>query len=100
MSRRCCAWHGPAGLLSVVNDQHCTPTATADLAQAVCHLLTAQAPFGLYHVTNAGQTTWYEFAQRTFALAGLSPELAPISTAGLRGAGAAPAVLRAVVGAV
>ncbi len=67
--------------ISVVNDQHCTPTATADLAQAVCHLLTAQAPFGLYHVTNAGQTTWYELAQRIFALAGLSPELAPISTA-------------------
>ena len=67
--------------IAVVNDQHCTPTATADLAQAVRHLLTAPAPFGLYHATNAGQTTWYEFAQRIFALAGLSPELAPISTA-------------------
>ena len=67
--------------ISVVNDQHCTPTATADLAQAVLRLLTAEAPFGLYHVTNAGQTTWYELARRTFALAGLSPELAPISTA-------------------
>ena len=67
--------------ISVVNDQHCTPTGTADLAQAVRHLLAARAPFGLYHVTNAGQTTWYEFAQRIFALAGLSPELTPISTA-------------------
>ena len=67
--------------IAVVNDQHCTPTATADLAQAVRHLLTAPAPFGLYHVTNAGETTWYEFAQRIFALAGLSPELAPTSTA-------------------
>ena len=67
--------------ISVVNDQHCTPTATADLAEAVLHLLTAPAPFGLYHVTNAGETTWYEFAQRIFALAGLSPEVAPISTA-------------------
>ena len=86
--------------ISVVNDQHCTPTATADLAQAVRHLLAAQAPFGLYHVTNAGQTTWYEFAQRIFALAGLSPELAPISTADVRGAGAATAVLGAVFGAV
>ena len=44
--------------IAVVNDQHCTPTGTADLAQAVRHLLKAQAPFGLYHVTNAGQTTW------------------------------------------
>ena len=86
--------------ISVVNDQHCTPTATADLAQAVRHLLTAPAPFGLYHVTNAGQTTWYEFAQRIFALAGLSPEVAPISTAAFASTGAAPAVLRAVVGAV
>ena len=67
--------------ISVVNDQHCTPTATADLAQAVRDLLTAPAPFGLYHVTNAGETTWYEFAQRIFALAGLTPEVAPISTA-------------------
>ena len=67
--------------ISVVNDQHCTPTATADLAQAVRHLLTAPAPFGLYHVTNAGQTTWYKLARRIFALAGLSPKLAPTSTA-------------------
>ena len=67
--------------IAVVHDQHCTPTATADLAQAVRDLLTAQAPFGLYHVTNAGETTWYEFAQRIFALVGLAPELAPISTA-------------------
>ena len=67
--------------IAVVNDQHCTPTGTADLAQAVRHLLTAHAPCGLYHVTNAGETTWYEFAQRIFVLAGLSPALAPISTA-------------------
>ncbi|MAG35754.1 MAG: dTDP-4-dehydrorhamnose reductase [Dehalococcoidia bacterium] len=65
---------------TVVDDQHCTPTATADLAQAVRELVAAPAPFGLYHVTNAGQTTWYEFAQRTFELAGLSPDLSPIST--------------------
>jgi dTDP-4-dehydrorhamnose reductase len=67
----------------VVNDQVMTPTATADLATAVARLLErdGQVPYGLYHVTSAGQCSWYEFAKTIFELGGLRVDLSPITTA-------------------
>ena len=56
--------------LRVVADQHCTPTFVPHLARAILFLLGASdtnprpAPWGTYHVTNTGQTTWYDFAGR------------------------------------
>lgn len=66
--------------LKVVNDQTCTPTATADLAQATCKLLESNQT-GLFHVTNRGETTWCEFAQEIFRIAGLDVRVLPISSA-------------------
>jgi dTDP-4-dehydrorhamnose reductase len=66
--------------LTIVDDQTCTPTATADLAAALVKLLETDA-FGLYHATNAGETTWHEFARTVFDLAGLAVETVPITTA-------------------
>jgi dTDP-4-dehydrorhamnose reductase len=63
--------------LQVVADQVCTPTATVDLARAVVELLTMEA-VGLFHVTNEGGCSWYEFAAAIFALGGMCPELTPI----------------------
>jgi len=63
----------------VVADQICTPTAAADLADAVVDLL-QQRRNGLYHRTNAGLCSWYEFASAIFEQAGLSVDLEPIST--------------------
>jgi dTDP-4-dehydrorhamnose reductase len=54
----------------VVNDQHCTPTYVPHVARALRFLIDIQAS-GLYHVTSAGQTTWYEFAREIFRQAGL-----------------------------
>jgi dTDP-4-dehydrorhamnose reductase len=34
--------------------------------------------YGLYHLTNAGQCNWYEFAAAIFEFAGLSPDLTPV----------------------
>lgn len=67
----------------VVDDQVLTPTATADLAAAVAELLErdGQAPYGLYHVTSAGQCSWYEFAKTIFELSRLQVDLSPITTA-------------------
>ena len=57
-------------------DQRGTPTFTADLARALVEIVAGgRAPYGTYHVTNTGTTTWYEFACRTVELAGL-PEVA------------------------
>lgn len=66
-------------LLSVVNDQHCTPTSTRDLAEAITRLITTDQ-FGLYHATSRGQTTWYEFAQTIFDLAKIDVQTKPITT--------------------
>lgn len=66
--------------LKVVNDQHCTPTSTMDLARASIELISADTPYGLYHLTNAGECTWYEFACSIFELSGKSPELYPVGS--------------------
>lgn len=57
------------GPVAVVDDQHGCPTFTTDLAAAVRLLVAARLP-GVFHVTNAGPTTWFGLARDVFALAG------------------------------
>jgi dTDP-4-dehydrorhamnose reductase len=65
--------------LKVVDDQHLAPTSTFDLAPELEALLGTDA-FGLYHLTAAGECTWYDFARAIFELTGQEPELAPTTT--------------------
>jgi dTDP-4-dehydrorhamnose reductase len=65
--------------LRVVNDQRCTPSFTADVAAATAALIAADAR-GLYHVTNGGDCTWYEFAREIFRLGGVRADLTPITS--------------------
>ena len=66
----------------VVTDQVGQPTWTADLAERLLLLGAGQAPPGVYHATNAGRTSWYDFAKRIYALAGADPGLVePVTTA-------------------
>ena len=65
--------------VKVVDDQRCTPTATADLAEATVKLLATGAT-GLFHITNAGATTWFELAREIFRHSQLSVDLTPISS--------------------
>ena len=60
--------------LSVVDDQIGQPTWTVDLAAKMVELLDSGAPFGIYHGTSSGETSWYEFARAVFRNAGLDPE--------------------------
>ena len=57
----------------VVDDQRGQPTWTVELAHAIVGLVEAQAPFGTYHGTSSGETTWFGFAQAIFAGLGLDP---------------------------
>lgn len=66
--------------LRIVNDQRCTPTSTADLAEAILELLSTPA-YGTYHATNAGECSWAEFAAEIFRLAELRTKVIPITTA-------------------
>lgn len=59
---------------SVVDDQVGQPTWTADLAAQIVRLLESEAPAGVYHGTNSGEATWYEFARAVLEEAGLDPE--------------------------
>ena len=58
------------GEVRVVNDQNGQPTFTGDLAKQIVDLVLSNAPVGIYHGTNSGQATWFEFAQEIFKLSG------------------------------
>jgi dTDP-4-dehydrorhamnose reductase len=74
---------GSGGPLHFVDDQRGCPTFTEDLAGMLLHLGIARRP-GLFHVTNQGVTTWFEFARDVVAAAGLDRSMVqPISTADL-----------------
>src|SRR5262245_43126254 len=66
--------------IRVVNDQRCTPSFTADVAATAVELI-GKGKFGLYHVTNGGDCTWFELAREVFMAAGVPAELTPITTA-------------------
>ena len=71
--------------IRIVADQHCTPSYVPHVARAVLFLAgftkAKPAPWGIYHVTNTGETTWYDFAVEIFRQAGLDVAVKPITTA-------------------
>ncbi len=71
------------GPLRFVDDQHGSPTFTADLAPAIVRLALDRRP-GTFHVTNQGATTWFGFARAVLRVAGLDPgRVEPIATSEL-----------------
>jgi dTDP-4-dehydrorhamnose reductase len=54
------------GQVRVVNDQVGQPTSAMDLAKQLVQLGLSTTPAGIYHGTNSGQATWFEFAQEIF----------------------------------
>ena len=59
---------------SVVDDQLGQPTWTADLAAQIVALLDAGAPAGIYHGTNSGEASWFDFARAVLEQNGLDPD--------------------------
>ena len=66
--------------LTVVSDQVGSPTYTMDLAQATLDLIARDAT-GILHVTNSGQTTWFDFASAILDEFSVQADLQPISSA-------------------
>ena len=66
--------------LNVVADQIGTPTYAADLAQAIVHILPQmnKSNKGIYHFTNEGVCSWYDFARKIMELLGLNCKVNPI----------------------
>jgi dTDP-4-dehydrorhamnose reductase len=65
--------------IKVVDDEIGAPAYTGDLAEATLALLKIGA-CGIYHVTNAGRCTRYEFAQEILRLAGLDTPITPCAS--------------------
>lgn len=60
--------------VSVVNDQVGQPTWTGDLARQIVELLDSAAAPGIYHATNSGTASWFEFTREIFQVVGLDPD--------------------------
>ena len=69
------------GEVRVVNDQVGQPTSAVDLAKQIVDLALGVAPAGVYHGTNGGQASWFDFAKEIFTLAGAdNKRVVPVSS--------------------
>lgn len=66
--------------IKVVSDMTFSPSYTLDVAKAI-RSIAERGTFGIYHVTNSGFCTWYEFACEALAQAGLHVPVRAISVA-------------------
>jgi dTDP-4-dehydrorhamnose reductase len=66
--------------ITVIDDMWMSPTYTKDAASTLKEISEKQLPHGVYHATNKGYCSWYQFAEQIFRFAGLTPELTPIKT--------------------
>ncbi len=67
------------GWVKVVTDQALSPTYTHDLAATTKTLMEREAR-GLFHLTNEGECSWFEFAQATFDITGVAVNMEPTTT--------------------
>ena len=86
------AWTGRRGTLDhivdgleqgrdvkVFTDRIVSPSYSKDVAAATKHLVTTDAPAGLYHCVNDGQGSWFDVASEAAAILGIEPRLVPIT---------------------
>lgn len=66
--------------LNVVDDQIGSPTYCKDVAKLTCEMITTEK-YGVYHVTNEGFCSWYEFAKEIFRQANLDMKVNPVDSA-------------------
>ena len=66
--------------LTVINDQIGSPTYTYDLARLLVDMMETDK-YGIYHATNEGLCSWYEFAVEIFRQAGISMNVIPVTSA-------------------
>ena len=66
--------------ISVVSDQHGSPTYAEDLANFIGEAIEKEIPYGVYHTTNEGFTTWYDFTKAIFEYTGIICKVNPVST--------------------
>lgn len=66
--------------INVVSDQHGSPTYAKDLAEIIYKAIDKKIPYGVYHATNQGYTTWYDFTKEILAKQGIECKVNPVTT--------------------
>jgi len=66
--------------INVVADQHGSPTYAVDLASIIGQAIRKKIPYGVYHATNQGFTTWYEFTKQIFEIANINCKVNPVTS--------------------
>ena len=67
--------------LNIIADQIGTPTYAIDLAEAILEIIkTENGEYGIYHYSNEGVTSWYDFAVAIFSIASVKINVKPIKT--------------------
>ncbi len=66
--------------LSVVADQHGSPTYAKDLSEIIYQSVINKIPYGIYNSTNEGYTTWYDFTKAIFEYTGTICKVNPVTT--------------------
>ena len=66
--------------ITVIDDMWMSPTYTKDASSIIKEIIEKQLPYGVYHATNKGYCSWYQFAEQIFQFTGLTPDLAPTKT--------------------
>jgi dTDP-4-dehydrorhamnose reductase len=68
--------------LSIISDQFGTPTYGGDLAQVIFHIINSKSEnYGLFHYSNEGSISWFDFAKAIFEFSDIEIKLNPIPTA-------------------
>ena len=70
---------GQQGSLRVVDDQRGSPTYARDLAAPIIAII-ERGLTGIYHVSNSGSCSWFDFAGAIFAMRGMDVQISPISS--------------------
>ena len=66
--------------ISVVCDQHGSPTSTTTLCEIIEQIIEKEPEFGIYHSTNEGFTVWSDFTKKIFEIANISTKVIPITS--------------------
>ena len=66
--------------LTVVDDQHGSPTSTTTLCKIIEGIMEKEPEYGVYHSTNVGFTTWCRFTRKIFELANISTNVKAITS--------------------
>lgn len=65
--------------VKVVDDETGRFTYAPDLARKTKEIIDSQKPFGIYHVTNSGESTWFEACQELYKFAKIKTKVVPVS---------------------